>query len=49
LLGHENVCYSSREAKTTLPVSMVKSWVEVERHEIAVRRQKHVSREAKIA
>jgi hypothetical protein len=44
--GDQNVCYSSREAETALPVSMVKSWVADGRHEIAVRRQKHVSREA---
>jgi hypothetical protein len=44
---HENVCYSSREAKTALPVSMVKTWVADGRHEIAVRQRKHVSREAK--
>jgi hypothetical protein len=36
-LGHVNVCYSSREAKTALPVLMVKSWVADGRHEIAVR------------
>jgi hypothetical protein len=44
---HENVCYSSREAKTTLPVSMVKTWVADGRHEIVVRHRKHVSWEVK--
>jgi hypothetical protein len=43
---HKN---SSREAKIALPVSVTKSWMADGRHEIAVRWQKHVSQEAKIA
>jgi hypothetical protein len=44
---HEIVCHSSREAKTALPVSLVKTWVADGRHEIVVRQRKHVSREVK--
>jgi hypothetical protein len=33
--------------KTTLPVLVAKTWVADGRHEIVVRRRKHVSRDAK--